>query len=74
MTSVQGLNSERNSIMPCPVKSSFKTVLQISLYHIDSHIPFDKKWFSRFKSDINSFWIWAKEPAVESGGVRAPNS
>jgi hypothetical protein len=43
--------------MPCDVKSSFKTGLQISLNHTDFHIPFDKNWFSCFKSEITSFWI-----------------
>jgi hypothetical protein len=45
--------------MPCAVKSSFKTGLQISLSleinQIDFHISYDKNWLSRFKSEITSF-------------------
>jgi hypothetical protein len=43
--------------MLCAVKSSLEISLQISflrsmINHIDSHISFDKNWFSRFKSEI----------------------
>ncbi len=48
-------NSERDSIMPCAVKSSFETDLHISLYLEINH--FDKNWFSRFKSEITSLCI-----------------
>jgi len=27
------------------------TDLSVEIYHIDSHISFDKNWFSRFKSE-----------------------
>ncbi len=37
-------------------KSSFKTGLDLS--REINNISFDKNWFSRFKSEITSFWIW----------------
>ncbi len=55
----QGPNSERVSIIPCTVKSSFKTGFQISLQR--SHrLPYDKNWFSSFKWETTSFWIWTQ--------------
>ncbi len=57
----QGTNSDRDSIMSCAVKSSCKTgyiSLSLEINHIDFHIYLLKKWFSRFKSEIISFWIW----------------
>ncbi len=45
--------------MPCAAKSSFKIVLHFNKY-IDSHICFDKNWFSRgdhFILNMNSGMI-----------------
>ncbi len=56
--SVQSSNSERDSIMPCAVKTSLKPVYRYvfqEIIHLDS---LDKKWFSGFKSECTSFWIW----------------
>ncbi len=68
-------------LMSCAVKSSIKTGLKISLsleiIHIDSQISFDKNlFFSRFKPEITSFWIWTLERGVFSqarGGERGKN-
>ncbi len=47
--------------MPCAVKSSFKTGLQIYLSleinHVDSPISFDKNWFLRFKIERDHFFF-----------------
>jgi hypothetical protein len=47
--------------MPCVVKSSFKPVYRslskAQSYTVDSHISFDKNWFSLFRSEITSFRI-----------------
>ncbi len=53
------MDSERDSIMPWAVKSSLKnrfTDLSLEINHIT--ISLDKNWFSRLKSETNSFWIW----------------
>jgi hypothetical protein len=53
---MQSPNSEWESIMPWDVESSFKTGLQISSRDQSVRLPsFDKNWFPRFKSEINSF-------------------
>ncbi len=48
--------------MPCAIKSSFHTgllyrSLSLEINRTDSHISFDKNWFSRLKSEITSLWI-----------------
>jgi hypothetical protein len=58
---MKGPDSERDSVMPWDVKSSFKTGLQISLsrstIYMYCNITNHKNWFSRYNSEITSFWI-----------------
>jgi hypothetical protein len=59
--SIHSANSERDSIMPWTVKSSFKnrlTDISLEINRIDSHISVDKNCFSPFKPEISAFWIW----------------
>jgi hypothetical protein len=66
MQSRQSPNSEKDSILPWAVKSSFNRFTNVSLkiHHVESHISFDKNWFER-KSAINSFWIWTQVERIE---------
>ncbi len=49
---------ERDTIIPCDIKSSFNTGLHDLSREISIISPLTKNWFSRFKSEITSFIIW----------------
>jgi hypothetical protein len=62
-------NSERDLIIiPCAVKSSFKTGSQISLsVHINHSLPYlfwQKTVFHASNSELNSFWIWNEMKSI----------
>ncbi len=43
-------------LIPWWLQNLFTVALDFN--HTHSHISSDKNWFSRFKSEITSFWIW----------------